>query len=622
MAEYLSPGVYVEETSFRAKSIEGVATSTAGFVGQTRFGPTADTPRLVTGYEDYQRYFGDDADLLLGGVPTLNHMAQAVRLFFLNGGARVYISRVVVPPAGQTLADITARSAPLTTSAGSAFIRARYPGLAGNLRVRMQALRSGNLRVGTGAASTVTGVRLGDVLELSNGGTAKNRIVKPAGAPAGDPGDPLSTDPAQLGAVSFDSTGRPVVTAQTGVVDLSTFAFAQKIGLAVFVEPNGDGTTGSRSDQIQNLSTHPDSGQFVGSVLRTEDWANDIEPPTDRTNRIWLSLPALPAAAADRTGVAGSLLATLVNGSPFALSGGGDGAVALSADYAGGGAAHDATGLAALADVPDIAIVATPGSAAIDDADERQAVRDTLIAHCETLKYRFAVMAGEQGADTTAIREVRGMHDTSYGALYYPWLVIPATSGTRDTVQVSPEGAVIGVYARTDIERGVFKAPANETVFGTLRFSRNVNKGEQDVLNPEGINCLRNFEGRGNLVWGARTMSSDLDWIYVNVRRLFIYLEHSIDNGTQWAVFEPNNEQLWLKIRLTIESFLYETWRSGALMGSKPEEAYFVRCDRTTMSQSDLDNGRLICLIGVAPTKPAEFVIFRIGQWTADASIV
>jgi phage tail sheath protein FI len=179
-----------------------------------------------------------------------------------------------------------------------------------------------------------------------------------------------------------------------------------------------------------------------------------------------------------------------------------------------------------------------------------------------------------------------------------------------------------GIYARSDIERGVHKAPANETVRGVLGFTRNVGKGEQDVLNPEGINCLRFFEGRGYRVWGARTISSDPEWVYVNVRRLFIFLEHSIDRSTQWAVFEPNNEELWLKIRLTIESFLYDVWRTGALLGSKPEDAYFVRCDRSTMSQGDLDNGRLICLIGVAPTKPAEFVIFRIGQWTADASIL
>ena len=339
-------------------------------------------------------------------------------------------------------------------------------------------------------------------------------------------------------------------------------------------------------------------------------------------------MPKPPASATDRIAYAASLLRALVDQNdpvkhlPFALTGGADGAQAGAADLGGSGSGHDATGLAALAEIEDIALVAAPGSAALASDDDRQAVRDTLIAHCEALKYRFVVMGGEQDADVTAIREARGKHDSSYGALYFPWLVVPATSGGRDTIQLSPEGAVLGVYARTDIERGVHKAPANETVLGVLRFSRNVNKGQQDVLNPEGINCLRFFEGRGNRVWGARTMSSDLEWIYVNVRRLFIYLEHSIDRGTQWAVFEPNNEQLWLKIRLTIESFLYDTWRSGALMGTKPEQAYFVRCDRTTMSQSDLDNGRLVCLIGVAPTKPAEFVIFRIGQWTADASII
>jgi phage tail sheath protein FI len=184
-----------------------------------------------------------------------------------------------------------------------------------------------------------------------------------------------------------------------------------------------------------------------------------------------------------------------------------------------------------------------------------------------------------------------------------------------------PSGFVTGIYARSDIERGVYKAPANEVVRGLTKFEANINKARQDVLNPEGINALRFFAGRGNRVWGARTMSSDPEWKYVNVRRLFIYLEHSIDKSTQWAVFEPNNERLWANIRYTIEDFLLVTWKSGALMGTKPEEAYFVRCDRTTMTQNDLDNGRLICLIGVSPTKPAEYVIFRIGQWTADSKM-
>ena len=148
-----------------------------------------------------------------------------------------------------------------------------------------------------------------------------------------------------------------------------------------------------------------------------------------------------------------------------------------------------------------------------------------------------------------------------------------------------------------------------------------VNKAQQELLNPEGINCFRYYEGRGMRLWGARTMSSDPEWKYVNVRRYFAYLEHSIDKGTQWAVFEPNGERLWANVRRTIEDFLFNEWQMGALLGDKPEKAYFVRCDRSTMTQNDLDNGRLVCLIGVAPLKPAEFVIFRIGQWTADAKL-
>jgi phage tail sheath protein FI len=178
-----------------------------------------------------------------------------------------------------------------------------------------------------------------------------------------------------------------------------------------------------------------------------------------------------------------------------------------------------------------------------------------------------------------------------------------------------------GIYGRVDDARGVWKAPANEVVNGLTKFEVNVTKVRQDVLNPEGINAFRFFEDRGYRVWGARTMTSDPEWIYINVRRLFIYLEHSIDNGTQYAVFEPNGPQLWANIVQSIEDFLLVAWRDGALLGDKPEQAYFVRCDRTTMTQNDLDNGRLICLIGIAPVKPAEFVIFRIGQWTADASL-
>jgi len=194
-----------------------------------------------------------------------------------------------------------------------------------------------------------------------------------------------------------------------------------------------------------------------------------------------------------------------------------------------------------------------------------------------------------------------------------------ATRPIRRTLP--PSGFVAGIYARSDIERGVHKAPANEVVRGLTKFELNINRARQDVLNPEGVNCLRFFEGRGSRVWGARTMSSDPEWKYVNVRRLFIYIEHSIDKATQWAVFEPNNDRLWANIRRMVEDFMFVLWRDGALIGQKPEEAYFVRCDRTTMTQNDLDNGRMICLVGLAPSRPAEYVIFRVGQWTADSKV-
>jgi phage tail sheath protein FI len=212
---------------------------------------------------------------------------------------------------------------------------------------------------------------------------------------------------------------------------------------------------------------------------------------------------------------------------------------------------------------------------------------------------------------------MRGQFDSKYAALYYPWVRI-LDPITRKEIFLPPSGFASGIYARNDIERGVHKAPANEVANLALGFENSLNKSQQDVLNPVGVNCFRYFEGRGNRLWGARTISSDPEWKYVNLRRYFAYVERSIDIGTQWAVFEPNGDQLWANVRRTIYDFLLNEWQKGSLLGEKPEKAFFVRCDRSTMTQNDLDNGRLVCLIGIAPLRPAEFVIFKIGQWTAD----
>ncbi|MBL8489199.1 MAG: phage tail sheath family protein, partial [Rhodocyclaceae bacterium] len=188
---------------------------------------------------------------------------------------------------------------------------------------------------------------------------------------------------------------------------------------------------------------------------------------------------------------------------------------------------------------------------------------------------------------------------------------------TGARIPLPPSGFVAGLHARSDIERGVHKAPADEPLRTAAGFETAIDKARQEILNPEGINCFRSFPGRGNRLWGARTASSDPEWKYVNVRRYFLYLEHSIDRGTQWAVFEPNGETLWAGLRAAIGDFLYGEWRSGGLPGATPEDAFFVRCDRSTMTETDLDEGRLVCLIGCAVVRPAEFVIFRIHQRAA-----
>jgi hypothetical protein len=282
------------------------------------------------------------------------------------------------------------------------------------------------------------------------------------------------------------------------------------------------------------------------------------------------------------------------------------------------------SGLTQFEDIEDISIVAAPGSTYLLDQSDTSfldgvTIMQVLIAHCENMHYRIAVLDSGNGESINAVRKLRAQFDSSYAAIYYPWLRI-VDPLTGNPIFVPPSGNVCGIYARNDVTRAVYKAPANEVVSLAVGFEVNINKALQDVLNPEGINCFRFFETRGYRLWGARTVSSDTDWNYVNLRRYFAYLERSIDQGTQWVVFEPNGDKLWDQVRRSIQEFLLNEWQAGALLGTKPEEAFFVRCDRTTMTQSDIDNGRLVCLVGVAALRPAEFVIFRIGQWTGDRS--
>jgi phage tail sheath protein FI len=297
------------------------------------------------------------------------------------------------------------------------------------------------------------------------------------------------------------------------------------------------------------------------------------------------------------------------------------GGLDVDAFVGGDGGPGKRTGIQALEDIDDISIVVAPSMWS-------SLIQNALIQQCELLKYRFAILdprpVNPNAIDPIGdIRAFREGFDSKYAALYFPRIEVRDPFVAR-TVGVGPSGHLAGLYARVDVERGVHKAPANEvirgidTANGFHGLEDEITKREQDVLNPRGINALRFFPDRGTRVWGARTVSSDGSWRYINVRRTFIFVERSIDVGTQWVVFEPNDEKTWARVRQTITNFLTTVWRSGALFGSKAEQAFFVRCDRTTMTQDDIDNGRLICVIGIAPVKPAEFVIFRIQQKLID----
>lgn len=621
MPEYLAPGVYVEEVSFRSKSIQGVPTSVTGFAGLTHYGPVQyeytsgldvlrpkpTEPRLVTSYAEFERVYGGLEPFTDGLSGTLPYLAHAARAFFLNGGSLLYVSRIYHPPAaGNGVASASVAIPSPTPSV--AYFRARWPGDYGNVLVTVSAVRGGDVGIHAGPTAQVSGgVSSGTILE----------IASPPPAPQPVPKTPL--DPDKLVILNIAADGTQTFTDRNNAVKqpaVTDWLLPVQVNVSVSGRPD-------RQDLYARLGLADGGNRAINKVL-------SLDNPEDEDCMVWFDYDFTSPTTNSIFVLLGLVGSQDPTNQQYRLQGGNDGGVPDEQDFAGLDADPDdvtkkATGLAALAEVDDIAIVALPDTGGIADDNLRFLVAQDLIRHAETCRYRIAIVDGPPGASINTIRAFRGNFDSKYAALYHPWIETldpngpPAPGIPTPTLDLPPSGFVAGIYARSDVTRGVFKAPANEVVYGLTKFESNINQGRDEVLNPENINALRFFPDRGNRVWGARTLSSDPEWLYVNVRRLFIYLEHSIDKGTQWVVFEPNNEALWRNITQTITDFLEVQWRSGALLGATPDEAYFVQCDRSTMSQNDLDNGRLICLIGVAPVKPAEFVIFRIGQWTADA---
>jgi phage tail sheath protein FI len=284
-------------------------------------------------------------------------------------------------------------------------------------------------------------------------------------------------------------------------------------------------------------------------------------------------------------------------------------------------------GLGSLAAVDEVTMVLCPDLMAVTTNGDGAVLRDLqgkMIAHCEAAGDRMAILDSPPGMRPQDILEWRmeqASYDSKFATLYYPWVEVRDPISRR-ALLIPPSGHVAGVWARTDGTRGVHKSPANEVVLGTNGLGFQVTHDEQGGLNKVGINCIRAFPGRGIRVWGARTLSSDPEWRYLNVRRLFNYISESIMEGTQWAVFEPNDERLWSSLRISVSNFLTRTWRQGALFGATPEQAFFVKCDAETNPPDVIEAGQVVMEIGICPVKPAEFVIFRISQFTAGAAEV
>jgi phage tail sheath protein FI len=576
MAEYLSPGVYVEEFESGGKPMEGVGTSTAGFIGLAEKGPIEGVPQLVTNFSDFKRIYG--GYLSQNEFGEYRYLAYAVESFFVNGGSRCFVSRVAPADAKASIGYAAAKDVPIVK------ISAQNPGIWGDsIKVTvtpaskaktqiMEVVAAGDenkYRVKNGA-----GFNPGDVVAfIDKTATVYNRVVK-------------NQDNIITFAESFPDDVVDNNLVPQKIISTCEFTLEVKYGDSI--------------ELYENLSFNINAANYISKktaksdLIITEYVGNEDEE---------IIHPFL-AIAGEGAKAATISLANGSNGSVSSIS---------AADFIGtDNGAGKRTGIQSFLDNDMVSIMAIPG---VIDPN----VQLTLVAHCENLASRFAVLDVPRDAKkVNDIIEHRNMFDSTYAALYHPWI---ETFDPLDkkTIAIPPSGAVIGIYARSDNTRGVHKAPANEVVRACTGLDCQFNKGEQDILNPKGVNLIRTFPGQGIRVWGARTVSSDGSWKYVNVRRLFIFIEESIKANTNWAVFEPNDEVLWVRVQRTISVFLNTLWRNGSLAGGSPEEAFFVDIGRATMTQDDIDNGRLVCVIGVAPVKPAEFVIFRITQKTATA---
>lgn len=636
MPSYLSPGVYVEEIPSSVQAIAGVGTSTAGFIGivpDVVVVPQGPMSRIK---EEQVGVGNGDKEFLLDTYPVQTAPAS----FAVKVDGQPVSNATLVNVFTQQVAKVVFEEAP----ANKKPITVSYETFA-------IPIQGENIGVGTAdaAGQGKTEFVLANYPVLTKAGTFTIRLTQANDAPLKDEDlkwNLVDDHHRRLSKVVFTkappkdvritgdyyglSANQVVYKEKVGVGNGSKQTFAMA-NYAVLTGENGqpDGLyevhVGDyvKTPPASNVKLEFDDEKQIAQLVFTtaptvkqEIWADYIVQPTFRPIaagkvKLCTSFSDFRRAFGDfSTDVGQRNLAHAVYG--FFHNGGTRCYVArMKQDTELDKVLED------FAAIDEIALVAAPGLT--DDA-----VRDKIVAHCKVVTQdRFAIFDSKEtvGGDLTQ-DNIGPPPNSDYAAFYFPWIEVfdPATKKMNPDgdgrVPVPPSGHIAGIYARVDTNRGVHKAPANEPVLGALGLKYQISKALQDGLNPQGINCIRELNGNIR-VWGARTIGGDAngEWRYINVRRTMLYLRESIDEGTQWAVFEPNDQALWAKITRNVGAFLTNVWRTGALFGSTPAEAFYVKCDAETNPPELRELGQVVTEIGVAVVRPAEFVIFRISQW-------
>ncbi|MDJ0841884.1 MAG: phage tail sheath subtilisin-like domain-containing protein [Acidobacteriota bacterium] len=649
MPTYLHPGVYMEEIPSGSKPIEGVATSVAAFVGQASRGPV-DEAVLIQGFEDYVKTYGPIAS-------ETDHMGFAVSAFYQNGGTSAYIARLAGSGATASFADVAGQN---TGGANVIKVSASSVGAWGDtvyfmIKKPNTTDLSFTLEVGHlddnnefEAEEVFSGLDMNErsdnyLLKRVNGVSA---LVSLSLEAAADPDD--GTNQYEKGTlVSGDTTGTDfnADTKDNMVMTLNIDGQGAKridLGLKSDVA-DGDATVtaaelaaavqtavvalGPTNTPYKDFTCAFAANQFTltsgsdASYSSVQVYDGD-GADTDLAKLMKLDTAGAPTATHGSAKVIPQAVAGPFNEGQQLLTG---------SDTAPAPADYQSFFNTKLVKVRDVSIIVLPGQSMPKNSTGNQAI-DHAISHCEATKSRMVIIDPEEGfeLDTAGKVDQMTLTTSTYGVLYYPWVQVAnpfydadKTPNKNPTLYTAPSGFAAGMWSKIDGRRGVWKAPAGvETaILGASGLQYDVGDGDQDQLNPNGVNCLRTMPGYGRVIWGARTRStkSNPEWRYVPVRRTAIFIEQSIYNGIQWAVFEPNNHVLWSNLRVNIETFMNGLFRAGAFQGQKASDAYFVRCGKgDTMTQGDIDRGQVIVIVGFAPLKPAEFVIVRIQQKVAQ----